>query len=276
MRARRPSAVLLVFSFGACTPADAAAQVYDHDRRTEPWVQDVGLAMANAFTGGVTSAVSAWLRGEDIGRAIVGGMVGGGVVFAGKRLVVEDFDGAGILGRYVGALGSNVVRNAGRGTGWVDEVWLPLGPLWIQSSPESDRGLRVNVWQSVVLGWALTRKELELDWSSSAWSGTLVFKAPRHRLRSDGDPIGGFAVGSLVFLGPGSESDIQLSRGHELVHVVQQDFGYLAWERPAESWGWSRAFHRSSPVDLGLLSSVLLQPIIRPLPEGEAGVLESR
>jgi hypothetical protein len=275
MRAPRTPVVLIVVIV-AHVPADLAAQAYDHDRGTEPWVQDVGLAMANAFAGGVTSALSAWLRGEDIGRAFVGGMVGGGVAFAGKRLVVEDFDGAGFLGRYVGALGSNVVRNAGSGTGWVDEVWLPLGPLWIQSSPASARDVRVNVWHAVALGWALTRKELVVDWGSSASSGTFVLHAPRHRIRLNGDPIGGFTLGSVVVLAPGDESEVQLSRGHELVHVVQHDVAYLTWERPIESWGWSRAVHRNLPVDLGLLRPLLLQPFVGPLHEGEAETLESR
>lgn len=274
MRTRLHPAVLAVLLIAA-SPAGATAQLTDHDV-TEPWVEDVGLAMANAFTGGVTAAVSAWLRDEDIGRAFVGGMIGGAGVFTGKRLVVEDVDGAGLVGRYVGALGSNVVRNAGRGTGWLDEIWLPVGPLWIQSSPESARDVRLNVWHTAALAWALTREELELDWGSSASSGTFVFDAPRHWLRRDGDPIGGFVVGSVVVLGPGDEPDVLLSRGHELVHVVQHDFAYLAWERPVESWGWSRVLRRNPPVDLGLLRPLLLQPFVGPLHQGEAEALEGR
>lgn len=275
MRARRHPAVLVVFLVAA-SPAGATAQLTDHDHATEPWVEDVGLAMANAFTGGVTAAVSAWLRDEDIGQAFVGGMIGGGVVFTGKRLVVEDVHGAGFFGRYVGALGSNMVRNAGRGTGWLDEIWLPLGPLWIQASPESAHDVRLNVWQMAALGWALTRDELELDWGSSASSGTFVFEAPRHQLRSDGDRVGGFAMGGVVVVGPGDEPDLSRTRGHELVHVVQQDHDYVAWERPVESWGWSRLLHRHPPVDLGLLRPFLLNPLVGALHEGEAEALEGR
>jgi hypothetical protein len=39
-------------------------------------------------------------------------MLGGSVAFAGKRLVVEHFDGAHLRARQNGALGSNMVANA--------------------------------------------------------------------------------------------------------------------------------------------------------------------
>lgn len=242
---------------------------------TDPWVEDVAIGMANAFTGGVTAALTAWLRDEDVGRAVVRGMVGGAIVFAGKRIVVEDFGGAGLLGRQVGAVGSSVVRNAGAGAPWLDEVWLPLGPLWVQANPRSPGRVRVDAWRAAVLGWAATRSELRVDWGESASSGAFVFRAPEHIIRDDGDNVSGLTIGSVVLLGPGRDAQVRQTSAHELVHVVQHDFDSQTWGRPLESWAWSRFTDRTAPVDFGL-APFLRYPFLYDLHQAEARALEAR
>lgn len=242
---------------------------------TDPWVEDVAIGMANAFTGGVTAAVTAWLRDEDVGRAMVRGMVGGAIVFGGKRIVVENFDGAGLLGRQVGAVGSSMVRNAGTGAPWLEEVWLPLGPLWVQANPRSPGGVRVDAWRVAVLGWAATRSELRVDWGASASNGAFVFRAPEHVVQKDGDAVAGLALGGLVLLSRDRTGQVRQTRGHELVHVVQLDFYSQALAHPLESWVWSRFTDWSVPVDIGLPPH-LLPSFFGDLPEAEARALDSR
>lgn len=277
-RARAPRRAL-AFALAAlahCGPARAAAQSHEH--HVEPWVEDVAIGMANAFTGGLTAAVSAWLRDEDLGPAFVGGMLGGGVVFAGKRLVVEDFDGARLLGRQVGALGSNMVANAGAGAPWLGEIWLPVGPLWVQAVGETPgpEGVRLDAWRAATLLWAATRSELRVDWGASTSSGAFVFDVPEHELRADGVRASGLTRGSVVLLGPALPPDREQTLGHELVHVVQLDFSHLVWGRPLESWGWRRLFDGEPPVDIGVTTGFLLHPFVHDLQEGEAETLEAR
>ena len=272
----RALAVLVGAAVAAALHAPVEAQA--PDRTAEPWMEDIAIGAVNAVVGGITGAVTAWLRDEDVEHAFVRGSVGGGVVFVGKRIAVEEFDGAGLLGRQVGAVGSSVVRNASVGDGWLDEVWLPLGPLWIQASPRAPHRLRVNVWDLAVVGWAATRSELELDWGASASSGAAVFRAPNHRLRDDDEAIGGLTTGSVVLIGPASgEERRELVRGHELVHVLQHDFFRQAWERPLEAWGWSRLLGLDPPLDLSLMELLLLPAFSgSAIGEAEAGVLEVR
>jgi hypothetical protein len=253
-------------------PAPAGAQ--DHQHTQPAWVEDVGVAAANAVFGAATAGVTAWLRGDDVGRAVVRGAAGGGIVYAGKRLVVEEFDGAGLLGRQVASLGSSVVTNAGAGRDWLEEVWLPVGPLWVQASPASPRRLRVNAWALASVGWALSRSELELDWRQTLSDGAFVFRSPHHRIRNEDGFVDGVTIGGLLLLAP-TDFD-HLIRAHEAVHVVQQDFWVLAWSRPIESWGWSRLLGRDIPLDFGLIPLLLWPKFLADLAEAEAQVLEFR
>lgn len=271
----RRTLALALAMLALCGSAPAAAQ--SDEQGVEPWVEDVAIGMANAFTGGVTAAVSAWLREEDLAHAFVGGMLGGTLTFAGKRLVVEDFDGAHLLARQIGALGSNMVANAGAGAPWLGEVWLPVGPLWVQAvgqAPGADR-VRVDAWRAGTLVWAATRSELRVDWGSTASSGAFVFDVPEHELRVGGDRTLGLTRGGVVLLGPALVADRERTLRHELVHVLHLDFAHRAWGRPLESWGWSRLFDGEPPLDIGV-ARLLLHPIVYSLQEGEATTLEAR
>jgi hypothetical protein len=255
-------------------PPSLAAQAGDD--APAAWTEDVAILGTNVAMGGLTAAVTAWIRGEDPTRAFLRGAAGGGLVFAGKRLVSEDFDGAGFLGREVGAVGSSVVANAGLGRGWLEEVWLPLGPLWIQANWHTPERFRLNVWTLGSLAWALGRPELELDWGETLSNGTFVLRSPRHGLRSDDEPASGITLGGNVLIGRLPASEHEEVRAHELVHVIQQDFVVRAWSRPLESRGWRELLGRDLPIDLAIVPVLLFPPFLSDLMEAEADVLESR
>lgn len=241
-----------------------------------PWVGQAGVASANALAGALTAAVVAWMRGEEVPRAFLRGAAGGAVVFAGKRVAVERFDGAGFLGREIAAVGTSVVANAGAGRDWIDEVWLPLGPVWLRTGRAAPVGVRVNLRDVGVLAWAATRPELRFDAAASLSNGTAFFRADRHQIRYQGRYfIGGVALGTTVLLAKQSLWD-ESTAGHELIHVIQDDFVVHAWSRPLEKWGWLHLTGWNPPIDIALASAIRLLDPARDVEEYEAEALSRR
>lgn len=260
-------------------PTPGAAQLRRHaepagwnDRPT--WVEDVAVGAANGLLGGVTAALSAWLRDQPIGDAFLQGSVGGGVVFVGKRVAAEEFGCAGLLGRELAALGSSMTANAGRGRGWLEEVWLPVGPLWVQVAPAAGLRARVNMLDVGLLAWATARPELRFDWTASLSNGTPIFHSPGHHILFGDRAVRGFASGGVVALGARGDDD--RTRAHEMAHVIQHDFVVHSWSRPIETRGWSFLTDRVVPLDLGVALLLGFVPPLRSLVEREAEVLDSR
>lgn len=252
-------------------PVTAAAQ----DRGQPEWVEDFGIVAANVLIGGATAAVSAWLGDRDVSDAFMGGALGGGVGFLGKRVAAEDFDGAGLTGRHIGAVGANIVSNAGRGLGWLEEIWLPVGPVWIQTRRDPGWRARIDLPEVAVVAWALSRSELQFDAGASLQNGALFFRAPDHRMiRRNGNRVAGFAATGVVFVGqsPLSEGTV---RAHEMTHVVQQDFLLHTWSRPLEAAGWRLVTGRPVPIDLGVARLMMVGPL-EAMTEGEAELMEGR
>jgi hypothetical protein len=264
------------FSFAclAVLAIPTAASGQDHLHATPTWAADLGLAGANVMAGGVTAAVTAAIRGEDVADAFLKGAVGGGVVFVGKRTAVEGFAGAGLLGREVASVGSSVVANGAQGRGWLSEVWLPVGPAWLQVRPEARLRARLDLGDVATLIWAATRSELRFDLERSLSNGASVFVAPDHRIRAGSAEANGFAQGGVVVLGAGRH-DVELVQRHENVHVIQHDYLLQTVTRPVERWGWRLVTERTIPLDVNLLPLVAT-PVLRSLHQSEATELESR
>lgn len=255
-------------------PQPTLAQQHVHDQ--PPWIEDVGVAGANLLLGGATAAVTAWIRGEPVGDGFLNGALGGGLGFIGKRVAVEEFPGAGLLGRQVAAVGASMVVNAGTGQGPFAELWLPVGPVWLQAIPSAGHRARLDAGEVATLLWAATRNELELDGKGSLSNGAFIFRSPGHYLVSDGRRVDGLTIGGIVALGP-SYFEPDHIRGHEMVHVIQNDFMVHAWSRPLESWGWRLLIGREIPVDVVPVPLKLLTGWVTVnLREGEAQVLEFR
>lgn len=254
-------------------PRTAEAQQHSHPQPT--WAIDLGVAGANIVAGGVTAALTAAIRGHDLPEAFLKGAAGGGAVFVGKRVAVERFAGAGLLGREIAGLGSSMAANAGAGRSWLDEVWLPLGPAWIQVRPKARFRTRVNLSDVGTIVWAATRSELHFDLERSISNGSTVFMAPRHRIESGSSPVGGLVLGGVVLLG-NSAGDVEIIQRHENVHVIQHDYLLHSMVRPLERWGWARITRRNIPVDLSLVPLLGYPKFLHSLHEREAEVLEHR
>lgn len=254
-------------------PSGSAAQVHEH--RAVEWGMDGALAAANIVISGLSASLTAVLRGEDVSRAFRRGAAGGALIFGGKRIAVERFDGAGLLGRQVGSVGSSVVANAGAGRDWFEEVWLPAGPLWIQVSSGERRRVRLNLRDVGTLAWAIHRSELEMDWTRSLSNGAMTFVSPRHRIVSGSREAAGVTIGGVVLLGV-THLDPDVVHSHENVHVIQHDFLLQIVGRPIEAWGWSHVTDRDVPLDVAVLPSLIYSTVVRNVAEAEADYLEVR
>lgn len=248
-----------------------AADAQDHGHGPQPtWAVDVGVAGANIVAGALTAAATAAIRGEDMSEAFLKGAVGGGVVFAGKRLAVERFDGAGLLGRQLASVGSGMVVDGGRGRDLLSEVWLPVGPVWLQVRSEARRRIRVDLVDVGTLIWAGTRPELTFDVERSLSNGAPVFVAHDRRIVN----AHATTIGGIVMLGV-SNLDMAITQRHENVHVIQHDYLLQTLSRPLERWAWSWLTDRVIPIDFNVVP-LFARPALVDMQESEAEVLEFR
>jgi hypothetical protein len=256
-RWRAPAVVLALL---LAAPAAAAAQFCkpddlrcftgpDQRTGTRTLESQVAALAANVVLGGVTAGVGQWLRDGSFRRGFAGGAVGGGLVFAGKRVVGEEFDGAGFLGREVAAVGASVVANASEGRGLLERVTLPVGPvrLHLDRSAPSPLVARLDVPGAIATVYFATRAPL--DWRSSLSAGAPVF------ILREGDLAAGRHVAGVIRLREDLPSIMRATLAHEQVHVAQYDFAFSAWSDPVEAklLGWSRLGERwTRHLDLGL------------------------
>jgi hypothetical protein len=190
---------------------------------------------ANTLLGALSGGALQKIRGGSFRDGFVRGALGGAVAYGGRRVVVKDFRGAGLLGRQVSAVGISIARNAGEGEPSLSRLSFPVGPLtfdW-QRGGSGSLGLRIDARSAGWMVAAAFEDRLEMDWGASLSAGTAVFQAPRHRLGTLEDPHHGQAIGSLILL---SRDPSRHTLGHERVHVLQQDFGRELWGYPLERW----------------------------------------
>ncbi len=237
------------------------------------WVGEFAILSGNALLSGVTAGVTQKLRGRSFKDGFLRGLAGGGVIYLGKRVAAERFSGAGLLGREVASVGTSMVRNAGQGSGLLDDVVLPIGLVRLYREREDSAGagsppryryrLRLD---AVATGWAIyavARPELHFDAGTSLSAGALVFKTDNKVMASGEVRAAGFAKDGVVLL-----SDVpfwgpvfaQRSLHHELQHVLQDDQLFGTWIRPLQATALrrlpgGRTFDRW--VDLGASNELL-------------------
>jgi hypothetical protein len=193
----------------------------------------------NVLFGALSAGVLQELRGGSFRDGFTRGALGGAVTYVGKRVAVERWDGAGLVGREVAAVGSSMVWNAAEGRGTFERVMLPIGPLHVYVQPRLSRPVHVKV-DALSAGatlYALTRPELRFRAGESLSAGAAVFEAPEHRMESEGEPGAGFAYpGTILVSGPDTPTPAQRAEtlAHERVHVIQVDQIFLALGRPAQ------------------------------------------
>ena len=195
------------------------------------------ILAANALMGGASAGVTSAIRGEPFWPAFRGGVMGGVVTFAGKRLAVEQFDGAGFLGRQVAAVGSSMSYNAATGSGLLSEVMVPFGParLYLRTGHDPSVRARVDLYSSLVLMHTLLDSDLELDVRQTLSSGAFVF-------RDTGDDLGTHWLAKeragLVRINQGAWARHAARHpeihAHERVHVLQYDQAHMLIGAPLQ------------------------------------------
>lgn len=216
----------------------------------------------NGAIGGLAAATRAAFTGRDPARAFLRGAGGGLLVGAGRQVAGSRFDGAGLLGRQLSALGLSAIRAATADTA----AWLvPLGPLKLSVVPASSDRLRarVNLTEVTAMLYYVVHDEARLDGRASLSAGAPVFRVPGRTFETaDGEALGRMDAG-IILLGAADEPyrvrrDIAL--GHEAVHILQLDFGTEIVTGALEEQAMRRLFGDAAAdrLDPGVLSPLLL------------------
>jgi hypothetical protein len=214
------------------------AQLDDERWSQATWIDELNFLGANALIGGLSGGIVRALRGGSFADGFARGALGGGVGYVGKRTAAADFDGAGFLGREIGAVGASMTRSAAFGSGWLDTLVVPLGPLraYVPRARPGRLGVRVDLTEAVQLVYALQEDRLDFDLVRSLSAGVPVFVSELP-FRDDADeyPSGIAWPGLVVLRGPDDDVWSSTPR-HEQVHVVQFDFMRIAMGLPLEGW----------------------------------------
>lgn len=230
MNPRTP--VLLAVLWAVAIPAGAAGQMScaSMDRCAAPELesgarQELTVAGLNVLLGGVTAAAGRAWRGEPVLEGFWAGAVGGGVIYAGKRIAVENFDGAGLVGREVASVGGSMIRNAAAGLSPLEEVVLPVGPVRLYVSRHGVAP-RLDVASVIAAGAFVLYYDATLDARASLSSGAMIF-------RGNGPMPGLSSAGTVMVWHDLPEHEGPRLLAHERVHILQYDQAFLSWgERP--------------------------------------------
>lgn len=207
------------------------------------WAGQLTSAASNALIGGITAGLYQELRGGSFKDGFTRGALGGSLTYAGKHIAGRKFDGAGLIGRQVSAVGNSIVRNASEARPMFEQVVLPIGTLRVHLLPLQRKFSHVSV-DLVATGWtvwAAFESELELDLDESLSAGTPVFNTDNKiivygssRVHATGVTAAGVIMRSRV---PAYGKPL-LARvmSHERVHVLQEDHIYHTLLAPAETW----------------------------------------
>jgi hypothetical protein len=229
---RRSAPALLAALAAFAQPAETMAQLSCDSMETcaaphmDPGARhELAVAGLNALLGGVTAAAGRAVRGEPVMQGFWTGLVGGGVIYAGKRIAVEDFGGAGLIGREVASVGGSMIRNSSNGLAPFEEVVLPLGPVRFYIS--RDRVVpRLDVASMVAASAFVIYYDARLDTRATLSSGALIF-------RGNGPMPGLSSAGTVMVWHDMPDHEEPRLMAHERVHILQYDQAFLSWgERP--------------------------------------------
>lgn len=181
----------------------------------------------NALIGGLAGGGIAILSDRPIGRAIVGGAAGGALGYGGKVIAVEQWQGAGFVGRQLGALGASLISNAAEGERPFERILMPVGPTYFVIHPSGRQvHLKVDVPSVLHVAYASVHPSMQMDWNSTLSSGVPVFVDSR-TARGHGR----YLFGTIVLVQPtghelGGAHTSRVLR-HERVHALQHDFSTI-------------------------------------------------
>jgi len=206
------------------------------------WVGEFTSLTANAVVGGLTAGLARELRGGSFREGFMQGILGGAIVYAGKRVAAERFSGAGALGRTVAASGASAVRNAGAGEALFDRLTLPAGPIWLDVSTRTKQ-IRARI-DAATLAWivyGVAEPELEFDAAESLSSLVPVFHTDGKLLQFGSDSVhaAGVTNAGVYFVADVPAYGREAARryaAHERIHVLQADQLAIQWTDPAAQW----------------------------------------
>ncbi len=191
----------------------------------------------NVTVSALTAAVSQKIKGKSFWKGFAGGALGGTISYAGKAVIAQEFDGAGLLGRQINGIGASIVNNAAADQNLVERLVLPVGPIRLHVYPLTmNFRAKLDVTNLAIAGYTATQDNVVIDWNASLLSGTAVFVDYNERTWS-GRHRGGVMV-SRHHIGPPGYAETQMSLvlRHERVHLAQYDFSSIVWGEPAERW----------------------------------------
>lgn len=231
-RALAVGCVLLALSRPALSAQSTA------EWRPDAGVGEVTFLGANTLIGALTGGLVQALGGGSFSDGFTRGALGGAIVYAGKRLSVERFAGAGWIGREVAAVGTSIVRNASTGVPNLHRLVLPLGPLRVHFQANGDQvvNVKLDLLELVMLGRAVAEPALTFDVGRTFSAGAPVFLAEHRTIVYNGDRVGGVTQGGTILLSGRGVDDPELVFAHERVHVIQLDFFRQAWLLPLDEW----------------------------------------
>lgn len=237
---RAAVALLVITSFVTATD-DAHAQLAGRESTWDApqWMGDVAFAGVNALTSGVGAGLIQMVRGGTFRDGFTRGAMGGIVHYAGMRVTVQRFTGAGLLGRQISAAGVSMTRNAAEGRGTFDQLFIPLGPvnLYLQLGDTVSIRPKVDLTTLTMLVYAASEQRLEFDLGESLSAGAPVFLANGHTLATNGNPVAGLMTHGVIMVGrQPTDAARDGTLAHERVHVAQRDWLFHLWSDPAETW----------------------------------------
>jgi hypothetical protein len=210
--------------------------------RAPGWAGQVSALGTNVLLGGLTAGLWQELRGGSFRDGFTRGALGGAFNYAGKQVAGRKFEGAGLVGRELAAVGSSVIRNASEARPTFQQLSFPLGPMRLHVNPSSWRfDASLDVAGAAWLAWSIAEPELEFSVSESLSAGAPVFQT-RNRLivhRASRVHGGGFTLDGVVL-----QSDIpawgtpflQRALAHERIHVIQGDQISHTLIEPGTEW----------------------------------------
>lgn len=231
---------LAIFALAGWLPRalQAQADTTIYNAPTPSWVAPVSIVAANALLSGVTAGLTQELRGGSFQDGFTRGALGGLFIYAGKRVAVEDFAGAGLLGRQINSVGTSIVRNASDGIGTFRRLILPVGFTRIYWDRGADHAWQVKL-DAVALGWTVygvVEPELEFNAGRTLSAGTAVFQTNDRIINFGGSGhAGGIVQAGVVFLSdvrPWGDAFLEKAFAHERVHVLQLDQVFLTLNEP--------------------------------------------
>ena len=188
------------------------------------WGVDVGTVTLSALLQGRARAV-------PVKRAILGGLAGGSLIYAGQRLVGTGEPALRLAGLQTVAVGASLARNLGTGRGALDELTFPVFPFYLQLRQTERPTWSVRLSVAAVAGIVHTAREHRVwpEWRESLLAGMPVFAIQDSRLAPcDGYTPGGecvvlghHVVGAVAYAARPTKTTVRDVLTHELGHAAQ-------------------------------------------------------